>query len=58
MRDALVAKDADAAERALREATKVLDRNATRGTVHRNTAARRKSRLSKQINALRKAGAK
>ncbi len=58
VRDALVARDADAAEKALREATKVLDRNATRRTVHPNTAARRKSRLSKQINALRKAGTK
>ncbi len=57
VRDALVAKDVDGAEKALREATKILDRNATRRTVHPNTAARRKSRLAKQINAL-KAGAK
>ena len=57
VRDALAAKDVDAAEKALREATKILDRNATRRTVHPKTAARRKSRLARQINAL-KAGAK
>ena len=29
-----------------------LDRIATRGTIHPNTAARRKSKLAKKINAL------
>lgn len=52
VRDALTAKDAGAAREAMREAVKVLDRNADRGTVHPNTAARRKSRLAKRINAL------
>lgn len=42
VRDALTAKDAPAAEKALREAIKILDRNADQGTLHPNTAARRK----------------
>ena len=57
VKDALLSQDAEAAETAFRDATKVLDRNAGRGTLHPNTAARRKSRLAKQINAL-KAGEK
>ncbi len=31
--------------------TKELDQSAAKGTLHRNTAARRKSRLAKRINA-------
>ena len=54
--DSLVARDVDAAEKALREASAVLDRSATRGTVHPNTAARRKSRLTKRLNALKATG--
>ena len=53
VRDALTAKDADAAEKALREAIKILDRSADRGTLHANTAARRKSKLTKSLNALK-----
>ncbi len=51
--DAIVTKDVDAAEKAFREAACVLDRNAGRQTIHPNTAARRKSRLAKRINALK-----
>jgi small subunit ribosomal protein S20 len=50
--DAISARDPDAAEQAYRRAARILDRNATRLTVHPNTAARRKSRLAKRINAL------
>ena len=50
------AKDAAAADKAFREAAQVLDRSALRHAMHRNTAARRKSRLAKRLNAL--AGAK
>ena len=53
VRDALTAKDADAAEKALREAIKILDRSADRRTLHANTAARRKSKLTKSLNALK-----
>lgn len=31
---------------------KVLDKAATKGVVHKNTVARRKSRLTRQLNAL------
>ena len=46
--------DADAdvdAEEAVRAAVSELDRAAKKGVIHRNNAARRKSRLMKQLNA-------
>ncbi len=48
-RQAIVA-DADA-EAAVRAAVSELDRAAKKGVIHRNNAARRKSRLMKQLNA-------
>lgn len=50
--DAIVGRDAEAAEKAYREAARVLDSNATHRIIHPNTAARRKSRLARHINAL------
>ena len=35
----------------LKKVTKKLDQVAAKGTLHRNTAARRKSRLTKRLNA-------
>jgi small subunit ribosomal protein S20 len=35
--------------------TKKLDQTAAKGTIHKNQASRRKSRLAKQLNALAKA---
>ena len=55
VQDAVVKRDADEAQKALVEATKLLDRNANRGTLHPNAVARRKSRLAKRINALKAA---
>ncbi len=49
---AIVGRDAEAAEKAYREAARVLDSNAAHRIIHPNTAARRKSRLAKHINAL------
>ena len=49
-------KDAAGADKAFREAAQVLDRSSLRHAIHRNTAARRKSRLAKRLNAM--AGAK
>ena len=43
-------KAASAAE--FKKVQEVLDRTATRGSLHPNTVARRKSRLAKKINAL------
>lgn len=39
------------AEAAVRAAASELDRAAKKGVIHRNNAARRKSRLMKQLNA-------
>ncbi len=44
--------DADAAAAALRLAHKRIDMAATKGLIHKNTAARRKARLTKQVNGL------
>ena len=44
--------DRAAAEAAYAEAVPVLDRMATRGVIHRNKAARHKSRLAHQIKTL------
>ena len=45
--------DAGAATQAYREATRRLDKAATKGVLHRNQAANRKSRMSRQLQALR-----
>lgn len=42
--------DAEAAAAALRQAVSELDRAVKKGTLHQNTAGRRKSRLSKQVS--------
>ncbi len=49
---AVEAKDKAAAESAYKEMVPVLDRYSTRGMLHKNTAARHKSRLSAHIKAL------
>ncbi|MFN0051257.1 MAG: 30S ribosomal protein S20 [Planctomycetales bacterium] len=46
VREALAAKDAPAAETALKTAVKKLDKAASKKFIHRNKAARLKSRLS------------
>ncbi len=47
-------KDVPAAEKATRDASRAIDQAAAKGTLHRNAAARRKSRLAKKLNALKK----
>ena len=49
---AVVATDVEAAKAALITATKKLDKAATKGLIHKNAAARKKSRLAKKLNAL------
>ena len=44
--------DKDAAHRALIEAQPEIHRGVTRGVIHRNTAARKLSRLSARVKAL------
>ncbi|MEX2425790.1 MAG: 30S ribosomal protein S20 [Thermomicrobiaceae bacterium] len=48
--------DADSAALAVGDATSTLDRAANKGIIHRNNAARRKSRLRNKFNELVTAG--
>ena len=41
----------------LRSVVSTLDRVAAKGTIHKNTAARKRSRLQRRLNAAQKAGA-
>lgn len=49
---AIVLNDAEAAKNSLTEAVKKLDKAAAKGLIHKNAAARKKSRLMKKLNAL------
>lgn len=50
-RTSLTAKSGDATT-AVRDAIRVIDRAVTKGVLHRNTAARKKSALARQLNHL------
>jgi small subunit ribosomal protein S20 len=50
-------QDVATAETEFRKTCGLLDRVATTSTLHRNTAARRKSRLSRRLKALKEAKA-
>ncbi len=45
--------DAEQAGKALQEAMKVLGKAATKGVLHRNTAARKISRLARRLNQVK-----
>lgn len=47
----LISGDTENASAAVRSAISALDKTAQRGAIHRNNAARRKSRLVKKLNA-------
>ena len=51
-REAIAAKDAETAEIELRVAARKLDKAVSKGVIHRNQAANRKSKLARQIAAL------
>jgi len=51
---AISGSDREAAESAYKTAVMTVDRAATRGLIHKNKAARRKSSLTKQLNAVAK----
>lgn len=51
-RAAIQSEEADTAAEATRIAIRDLDMAASRGTIHKRNAARRKSRLMKQLQAL------
>ncbi len=48
----LKSKDKEEAMKLLREAVAFIDKSAGKGILHKNTAARRKSRLTKYVNSL------
>jgi len=50
--EAIASGDAEAAKAALRAAQPELMRGVTKGVVHKNTAARKMSRLSSRVKAL------
>ena len=49
---AVAAKDVEAAKAALLNATSIIDKAATKGVYHKNTASRKVSRLSKAVNSI------
>lgn len=49
---AIAGTDVEAAKAALVVASKKLDKAVTKGLIHKNAAARKKSRLAKRLNAL------
>jgi small subunit ribosomal protein S20 len=51
-REAVAAGDKAAAEKSLARATKKLDKAASKGVIHANQAANRKSAIAKQVAAL------
>ncbi len=52
VREATEAGDKTAAESALVTASKKLDKAVTKGVIHRNQAANKKSAMAKKVNAL------
>jgi small subunit ribosomal protein S20 len=51
--EALAAGDEDGARRALRVASRELDKAAGKGIIHRNKAANKKSRLARRLTSAR-----
>ena len=54
--DAITAQDVPTAETEFRKACGLLDRIACTSTMHRNTAARRKSGMARRLNELKAKG--
>lgn len=50
--DAIGQKSVDGAQEALKAAIPVIDRAAVKGAMHKNSASRKVSRLTKHVNAL------
>ena len=46
------------AEEQLKKTVRALDQIASKGTIHKNTASRKRSRLARRLNALRASGGK
>jgi small subunit ribosomal protein S20 len=52
VRDAVASGEADAAQAALNKAIPYIDKTATKGVIHKATASRKISRLTKLVNTL------
>lgn len=52
LREAIQAKDVEKAKGALSETVREINRARSKGVLHRNTASRKISRLTQEINAL------
>jgi small subunit ribosomal protein S20 len=52
VREAIASGNRDEASTALRSASRKLDKAASKGVIHKNQAANRKSSLAKQVGAL------
>ena len=50
VRESVAAGDQEAAEAALRRATRAYDRAASKGVIHKNTAANHNARLARSVN--------
>jgi len=53
VREAVKQKDPEMAEVRLREASRIIAKTASKGVIHKRTAARKISRLTHQVNGLR-----
>ena len=53
---AVTGGDVAKAETEFRSATRRIDKVAAKGTIHKNTAARKRSRLAKRLNVLKAGG--
>jgi small subunit ribosomal protein S20 len=53
LREAIAKGDAGSAREQFKQSTAVLDRAVSKGVLHRNTAARYKSRLSARLSAIK-----
>ncbi|HZW40544.1 MAG TPA: 30S ribosomal protein S20 [Ignavibacteriaceae bacterium] len=58
VRKAMNATEKEEAEKLYKEAVAILDRSTTKGKIHRNTAARKKSALTKHLTGLSTPAAK
>jgi small subunit ribosomal protein S20 len=50
--DAVAAGSTEAAQDALKKALPIIQKTASKGTIHKNTAARKISRLTKRVNQM------
>lgn len=56
VREAVHDGDVEGAQTKLKEASRVIDQIASKGTLHKNKASRLKSRLAKRVNSAQKKG--